>query len=244
MAMASSSSTMRGSSPRGRGKPSVRLRKCTPRGLIPAWAGKTKAARLCAKNDRAHPRVGGENSSHALATSSASGSSPRGRGKRRRHRRRGGARGLIPAWAGKTAIVSLISKPASAHPRVGGENRLGVATRISKQGSSPRGRGKHELRYRLTPEDRLIPAWAGKTTRRRRPLLTGWAHPRVGGENRDIMREMPADHGSSPRGRGKPNRQAGRLPAGRLIPAWAGKTSSHPTAFTPSRLIPAWAGKT
>ena len=142
MAMASSSSTMRGSSPRGRGKPSVRLRKCTPRGLIPGWAGKTTAARLCPKNDRAHPRVGGENSSHALATSSASGSSPRGRGKRRRHRRRGGARGLIPAWAGKTAIVSLISKPASAHPRVGGENRLGVATRISKQGSSPRGRGK------------------------------------------------------------------------------------------------------
>ena len=35
-----------GSSPRGRGKPDQRLQDLDPRGLIPAWAGKTVSATL------------------------------------------------------------------------------------------------------------------------------------------------------------------------------------------------------
>ena len=70
---------------------------------------------------------------------------------------------LIPAWAGKTSAVHSLFSASQAHPRVGGENLIGVAADLSAQGSSPRGRGK---RFRCS-DDRLdlglIPAWAGKT---------------------------------------------------------------------------------
>ena len=50
-----------GSSPRGRGKPSVYAR-CEHRGgLIPAWAGKTLVDVFVRQHRWAHPRVGGEN---------------------------------------------------------------------------------------------------------------------------------------------------------------------------------------
>ena len=157
------SQALRGSSPRGRGKPSVRLRKCTPRGLIPAWAGKTRLGTLTTSRSRAHPRVGGENylslPFFTLFT------------------------WLIPAWAGKT--LGRASAPSSepAHPRVGGENAHGHGRRHRRRGSSPRGRGKPHG-ARLAPGvSGLIPAWAGKTCKSNPYVLGVRAHPRVGGEN-------------------------------------------------------------
>mgnify|MGYP000903747316 CR=1 FL=1 len=91
-----------GSSPRGRGK--RRGRPCRPqrRGLIPAWAGKTRARRVFRRVRRAHPRVGGENRPSISTVLVVSGSSPRGRGKLPRRVRPRRRYGLIPAWAGKT----------------------------------------------------------------------------------------------------------------------------------------------
>ena len=74
--------SMRGSSPRGRGKPGARGLSASREGLIPAWAGKTLNPATVVGFDKAHPRVGGENSAPATATRRPSGSSPRGRGKR------------------------------------------------------------------------------------------------------------------------------------------------------------------
>ena len=116
------SQALRGSSPRGRGKPSVRLRKCTPRGLIPAWAGKTRLGTLTTSRSRAHPRVGGENSRASVGTLLGTGSSPRGRGKRSRAWSPPPTPGLIPAWAGKTTRGQACTWRERAHPRVGGEN--------------------------------------------------------------------------------------------------------------------------
>ena len=132
-----------GSSPRGRGKPrQLRYQGSAP-GLIPAWAGKTEYPATGGQPRPAHPRVGGENSSAALAGAGASGSSPRGRGKRRKCRALTARQGLIPAWAGKTRCGCATGKTRWAHPRVGG--------------------GKLEvLNTRPTPAG-LIPAWAGKT---------------------------------------------------------------------------------
>ena len=50
-----------GSSPRGRGKRMVRRVSVTVSRLIPARAGKTKAAAMDAREAQAHPRAGGEN---------------------------------------------------------------------------------------------------------------------------------------------------------------------------------------
>ena len=154
---------------------------------------------------------------------------------------------------------------ARAHPRVGGEN--GAAEPLEKEGrgSSPRGRGKRtpwgEWAYAL----RLIPAWAGKTSRRVRRDRAVAAHPRVGGENVSGSQVGPDEHGSSPRGRGKPHLVDLEHERDGLIPAWAGKTmyriritavvsGSSPRGrgkrdvcarqMPAVRLIPAWAGKT
>ena len=53
------------------------------------------------------------------------------------------------------------------------------------------------------------------------------AHPRVGGENEWDGISRVETYGSSPRGRGKPGGVVGQRDELRLIPAWAGKTSSR-----------------
>ena len=173
---------------------------------------------------RAHPRVGGENAWGASATPTFSGSSPRGRGKRLLVVPAVALIGLIPAWAGKTGTWIRTCSCGTAHPRVGGENRLALGQGMGKGGSSPRGRGK---RLGEVPEEllrRLIPAWAGKTKAAPRYVRHIAAHPRVGGENSRGRRGGQSPGGSSPRGRGKPRHRLARNRLARLIPAWAGKT--------------------
>ena len=131
-----------GSSPRGRGKRDNTQQFFPHFGLIPAWAGKTTSILKRWQVYWAHPRVGGENSlshTHARVTH---GSSPRGRGKPSGKRVPRAARGLIPAWAGKTILHRLARCCVAAHPRVGGENYNAGSAHVLHAGSSPRGRGK------------------------------------------------------------------------------------------------------
>ena len=234
-----------GSSPRGRGKPGVGGADRVCRGLIPAWAGKTRASIDDLMLRAAHPRVGGENDCADREGRAQAGSSPRGRGKPPfPPLLRDGLR-LIPAWAGKTGF--------------------GVGSVVGVGGSSPRGRGKRVLVGARNESLGLIPAWAGKTKVPSRPSCRSWAHPRVGGENIVDKPNILANLGSSPRGRGKPGPSLAVPTVRGLIPAWAGKTDgvslplplesgSSPRGrgkqpqlsvrFVEWRLIPAWAGKT
>ena len=197
-----------GSSPRGRGKPSVSgdghfLSGSSPRGrgklanavpgasgkrLIPARAGKTGPRAGQRSREAAHPRAGGENALAAVGVEPVEGSSPRGRGKQTvwragKHRVR-----LIPARAGKTGSWSNSTPASWAHPRAGGENDVLHSIRRRSRGSSPRGRGKPS-ETPLTPRSvRLIPARAGKTGREYRRSPGRRAHPRAGGENPSTSR--------------------------------------------------------
>ena len=94
-----------GSSPLTRGKPSHQARRNRGPGLIPAHAGKTRCLSRSTKCLRAHPRSRGENHVDLGARGCDVGSSPLTRGKLlqtdlsvRDHR-------LIPAHAGKTAML-------------------------------------------------------------------------------------------------------------------------------------------
>ena len=71
----------------------------------------------------------------------------------------------------------------------------------------------------------LIPAHAGKTTRLKAPATPGRAHPRSRGENGKGVNIAQPRIGSSPLTRGKHDGLVADRPAGRLIPAHAGKTS-------------------
>ena len=213
-----------GSSPRGRGKRPACRGWGRRRGLIPAWAGKTRFGVGLASGRWAHPRVGGENVKSDSWTSLTSGSSPRGRGKPTTPAANPAPSRLIPAWAGKTEVSGAQVFDCQAHPRVGGENLQCLTAVWPRSGSSPRGRGKplggrHRQRHRG-----LIPAWAGKTSAVGRYPRSRAAHPRVGGENRKDRRDGPVSTGSSPRGRGKRRRSQLRPRVPGLIPAWAGKT--------------------
>ena len=194
----------KGSSPRGRGKPERRGHHATqevahprvggenvhaptsaPSGywLIPAWAGKTGLDMTHPPLLTAHPRVGGENLPSQPVPLAEGGSSPRGRGKLQVEASGADRLRLIPAWAGKTVSTASLSTLRPAHPRVGGENFGDDDARWLEAGSSPRGRGKLEVRLLGRRGPGLIPAWAGKTTL---------------GAHR--IRRLS---GSSPRGRGK-----------------------------------------
>ena len=153
----------RGSSPRGRGKLRHTVHQLPRLRLIPAWAGKTVDAGSFEQVNRAHPRVGGENSCHWETFVSPTGSSPRGRGKPGETATARPELGLIPAWAGKTYPKCPRPIGGRAHPRVGGENRHCPVSSSTCPGSSPRGRGKPTSARPASLSPRLIPAWAGKT---------------------------------------------------------------------------------
>ena len=176
----------------------------------------------------AHPRVGGENFVEPGLPASGAGSSPRGRGKQPMVRNGRIHGGLIPAWAGKTLSGVGLGQTRWAHPRVGGENYERKTGEPITCGSSPRGRGKLLSAVADRRPDRLIPAWAGKTTPRSTRPGARWAHPRVGGENTKTRMSPGLTVGSSPRGRGKHFALIDVLFEERLIPAWAGKTILSP----------------
>ena len=136
------------------------------------------------------------------------GSSPLTRGKRTQSLVSLPSCGLIPAHAGKTALVGGRSEDAKAHPRSRGENVACLDARHDR--------------------GRLIPAHAGKTQVSCAGVRTGWAHPRSRGENTAPDKQVTPETGSSPLTRGKrvqwyrADRRRG------LIPAHAGKTGRTP----------------
>ena len=107
---------------------------------------------------------------------------------------------------------------------MGGENKFPGERREYAYGSSPHGRGKLVIAGPGREARRLIPAWAGKTARLPSASTTRGAHPRMGGENVEIIDDQQDPIGSSPHGRGKRKRRKGPRHPQRLIPAWAGKT--------------------
>ena len=191
------------SSPHGRGKRERSRRGGAGWRLIPARAGKTSHGPDHRLASTAHPRAGGENGYWRGQPIGEVGSSPHGRGKPPAHCWQVQGRGLIPAWAGKTRPGCVPDLVVRAHPRMGGENQIGLVNREVKYGSSPRGRGKPPPAYSAIRGIGFIPAWAGKTSSILRTRSRAWAHPRVGGENHPRAHAFDLNRGSSPHGRGK-----------------------------------------
>ena len=162
----------------------------------------------------------------------SAGSSPLTRGKLDYNRSRGKGNRLIPAHAGKTLGMSVVSRGRRAHPRSRGENRCDPNEKPGTNGSSPLTRGKPGCPPERGRRGRLIPAHAGKTAARAGRHRPGGAHPRSRGENLIPTVMQLSSVGSSPLTRGK--QRPGKRPSivWRLIPAHAGKT--NPTARSPT----------
>ena len=152
-----------GTSPRMRGKPGHHRSLGPPPRNIPAYAGKTCAAAIFRHSSAEHPRVCGENASQPGNFDSMAGTSPRMRGKPACTQLPTSCTRNIPAYAGKTILLSSRNKTLPEHPRVCGENLWNIYYGPTKFGTSPRMRGKRVYTLSVRYADRNIPAYAGKT---------------------------------------------------------------------------------
>ena len=128
------------------------------------------------------------------------------RGTRIQPRRHSRWAGIIPAYAGNTLLSRRTGTRLGDHPRIRGEHAGGQAACAGVSGSSPRMRGTRRI-------SRLI------ATRPR-------DHPRVCGEHEIAALAACPRLGSSPRMRGTPLKTFYDGRETRIIPAYAGNTSS------------------
>ena len=181
--------------------------------IIPARAGQTHADRRQGGRTSDHPRACGANVVARLRGREDHGSSPRVRGKHVQavplaHQPR-----IIPARAGQTAKRTETRCRASDHPRACGANYPTVWEATSKNGSSPRVRGKPHGAARPLHAARIIPARAGQTGTDERRRGAPSDHPRACGANQLDARRHHRRR--------------------RIIPARAGQTQSHHGGLRP-----------
>ena len=214
-------------------------------GIIPAYAGNTRAQPASLPANWDHPRVCGEHSTSSKPPDVMSGSSPRMRGTRSwrdcRAARAGiipayagntcpstrakcSTRGIIPAYAGNTITLSAMHEAYWDHPRVCGEHATGASTQVNCTGSSPRMRGTPAVTEATNNTARIIPAYAGNTPAACWKSWQAWDHPRVCGEHQSCLQRIRLSRGSSPRMRGTLRGLTLGLDSPGIIPAYAGNT--------------------
>ena len=176
-----------------------------------------------------HPRVCGEHGKLVHVVPTGRGSSPRMRGTPAVAWLGVVSSGIIPAYAGNTAVTIKRLTPLRDHPRVCGEHNQSAQMGTDLTGSSPRMRGTPILLNNPTHCHGIIPAYAGNTKETKGLRNNRRDHPRVCGEHQEQPTRMGEAQGSSPRMRGTPpvhwteHRHRG------IIPAYAGNTKDFST---------------
>ena len=171
-----------------------------------------------------HPRSRGVYWDSRLPEETAAGSSPLARGLPQPGGHLRDSRGIIPARAGFTRVITREEEKSPDHPRsrgvyapVGGPDEVGV-------GSSPLARGLPRTVEPTAAALRIIPAHAGFTWFRRRVRWACADHPRSRGVYRSAAAWAAVSGGSSPLARGLPSGGLARGGHLRIIPARAGFT--------------------
>ena len=152
-------------------------------GLIPARAGTTVGVGTGGTGTGAHPRSRGDHRRLGTLERRYRGSSPLARGPRGRRPDTRTLRGLIPARAGTTSLISRRTRCARAHPRSRGDHRSIRNPRRAHWGSSPLARGPRGTRRCSAGNGGLIPARAGTTVVTHQSVKTWGAHPRSRGDH-------------------------------------------------------------
>ena len=232
-----------GSPPRGRGKVFLTDLVRVVVGITPAQAGKSQTCPARRSRCRDHPRVGGEKLSSGAYVAKDKGSPPRRRGKGVNVNCSADDIGITPAWAGKRSQVAAALQSGWDHPRTGGEKLFRLPLFQSPLGSPPHRRGKDFSVICALEEDRIPPAWAGKSICLALPITAPRDHPRVGGEKNALSSGLWPKSGSPPRRRGKGTGFV--LDTGNvgITPAQAGKVRNERNEIMEVRITPAWAGK-
>ena len=153
-------------------------------GITPAYAGKSFFMCRSAFFLQDHPRVCGEKLKIPCWIAPKVGSPPRMRGKAQQSVSTIQQVGITPAYAGKSLRCGLVFCSRWDHPRVCGEKGLTFHQMLRPTGSPPRMRGKDFSHLDDIGQDRITPAYAGKSRKMLSASCHGWDHPRVCGEKR------------------------------------------------------------
>ena len=213
-----------------RGKPRSSTRRSPTLRIIPAHAGQTSDYFSSEIISSDHPRACGANFATRVGSQLQNGSSPRMRGKLEVKEFKSTATRIIPAHAGQTSTLGMTVVRPSDHPRACGANFATLVGSQLQNGSSPRMRGKLEVKEFKSTATRIIPAHAGQTVCGACSTSVATDHPRACGANGKISSKTMVRTGSSPRMRGKLTADAGDTHSRRIIPAHAGQTYATKTS--------------
>ena len=153
-------------------------------GITPAYAGKSHFAlpnKVCIWD---HPRLCGEKSCTSSRVRNGTGSPPPMRGKDVYTPSFTAVLRITPAYAGKRQITVHSVCSSQDHPRLCGEKSSMVHRPCKKTGSPPPMRGKVKKEIKKIQEQRITPAYAGKSFRRLSDLFSVQDHPRLCGEKK------------------------------------------------------------
>ena len=152
------------------------------------------------------------------------GSSPHTRGALAAHLLHRRQAGIIPAYAGSTRGGWRPVGGRVDHPRIRGEH-VNTGDRVCiVAGSSPHTRGAPLSTGTSSSGRRIIPAYAGSTTRTLMLRRGAADHPRIRGEHGSSSATTIWSTGSSPHTRGARCAQVDFAHVTRIIPAYAGST--------------------
>ena len=131
---------------------------------------------------------------------------------------------ITPAYAGKRKPLANGNTQQEDHPRLRGEKvRIGSQYEVTR-GSPPLTRGKESTAHAFSNNNRITPAYAGKSPFLLFGFLLCWDHPRLRGEKPRTARRHRAGLGSPPLTRGKvPSLHSLNMYFG-ITPAYAGKS--------------------
>ena len=216
-----------GSSPHTRGAHAALDVEGLAARIIPAYAGSTVLTSSGGASPRDHPRIRGEHVTMSRYLVAQGGSSPHTRGARRRNRRPDRGCRIIPAYAGSTGAPVGRAGSVGDHPRIRGEHVHDYLLVVGCTGSSPHTRGAQRYAQSTYSLDRIIPAYAGSTWGVGGVVRARRDHPRIRGEHVTQRGNFVLSSGSSPHTRGARPRPVGRRRRARIIPAYAGSTTTR-----------------
>ena len=254
-----------GSSPHTRGALNAIPQALDDGRIIPAYAGSTIQLHPRARSEADHPRIRGEHPIAAKPGNLVMGSSPHTRGAHDDGAQLGRRGGIIPAYAGSTAMSAMNVWNAADHPRIRGEHMPWGDSGGQHPGSSPHTRGARGRVCRHWGPGRIIPAYAGSTPCPEPPQRLQADHPRIRGEHFRPVEHFAPGPGSSPHTRGAPRAELYEVSVvadhprirgehslvhtdGVLKPGSSPHTRGAPRTRRPgcrrNRIIPAYAGST
>ena len=131
--------------------------------------------------------------------------------------------GITPAYAGKRYKLQLAQQPDQDHPRLCGEKTCRKIHLSNQPGSPPPMRGKDSRADNHRKNNRITPAYAGKSDDTHSVPLKYQDHPRLCGEKLPTVITKAIELGSPPPMRGKDNDDTTYSNGYRITPAYAGK---------------------